>query len=252
RRHFCCYPISPPSSVVASAAAPSPLLLLSASATSVAAPSPSASRRPTHNRNHRWALVTLTPQPPSSPSVASSSAGHRSSSPLLHHRQPSLPSPTTAAVTLLQQPSPLPSLSPLLPLPRPIRDLRLQPAAPSRAASISRRVVYPQLQPTAVILRQPPSPFSLLNDSRLHPRSLLYSRTAPFFPPCSCHRPAPPQPLTPLLSVATTGRTPLLSRCRNHRPDPAALPLSQPSPDYRCPLPSFAASRSLHSPFFPC
>ncbi|RRT36946.1 hypothetical protein B296_00033776, partial [Ensete ventricosum] len=84
-------------------------------------------------------------------------------------------------------------------------------------------VVYQQLQPTAVILRQPPSPFSLLNDSRLHPRSLLYPRTAPFFPPCSCHRPTPPQPLTPLLSVATTDRTPLLSRCRNPHRTIAAL-----------------------------
>ncbi|RWW67154.1 hypothetical protein BHE74_00025423 [Ensete ventricosum] len=33
--------------------------------------------------------------------------------------------------------------------------------------------------------------------------------------PCSCRQTTPPQPLPPLLSAATTGRTPLLSRCRN-------------------------------------
>ncbi|RWW39906.1 hypothetical protein BHE74_00054722, partial [Ensete ventricosum] len=61
---------------------------------------------------------------------------------------------------------------------------------------------------------------------------------SPFFPPCYSHRPAPPQPLPPLLLAATIGRTPLLSRCRNPHQTIAALFLP--------PLPA------VHSPFLPC
>ncbi|RRT60541.1 hypothetical protein B296_00027933, partial [Ensete ventricosum] len=163
-------PAFPPPPLLHRAPSPSPPSF--AASTSAAAPSPFSNRHPTHSHNHRWALLTLMPQPPSSPSAASSFVGHRSSSPLFYHRRPSLPSPTATAATLLQQPSPLPSLPLLLPLPRPIRDLRLQlPAVPPLFLAA---VVYSQLQPTATLLRQPPSPSSLLNDNRSRPRSLLY------------------------------------------------------------------------------
>ncbi|RWW60028.1 hypothetical protein BHE74_00033006 [Ensete ventricosum] len=71
---------SPPSSAVStSAAAPSPLLMPSTSVAFAAAPSPlllpSASTAVAAaslalNCNHRWALLTLTPQPPPSPATA--------------------------------------------------------------------------------------------------------------------------------------------------------------------------------------
>ncbi|RRT37977.1 hypothetical protein B296_00029685 [Ensete ventricosum] len=132
----------------------------------------------------------------------------------------------------------LPSLPLPLPLPRPIRDLRLH--LPTVLPLFLAVVVYPQLQPTATLLRQPPSPSSLLNDSR--------SRT---LGRCSTRAQPPFFPLAP-----TTGQH-RLSRCLpcsqpQPPPDPTALPLLQPSPDYRCPLPSSSISRSLHSPFLPC
>ncbi|RZR85735.1 hypothetical protein BHM03_00012765 [Ensete ventricosum] len=225
--HFCCC-ISPPSSAAASAAAPSPLLLPPANVASAAAPSPSASRRPTHSHNHRWALLTLMPQPPSSPSAASSSAGHRSSSPLLNHCRPSLPSPTAATATLLQQPSPLPSLLPLLPLPRPIRDLRLQPTTPSRAASVSRCRSL-----SAAAANRCPSPSTtipfLLNEGRSRTLSRCSTRTQP-----------PSFPLAP-----TTGQR-RLSRY---------LPCSQPQPPAgpRCsPAAATLTGLSLPSSFLLC
>ncbi|RWV92176.1 hypothetical protein GW17_00045473, partial [Ensete ventricosum] len=116
------FPLLPPlflsSASAASAAAPSPLLLPSASAATVAASSvavflsslicrwppltvAAASNRPSSLMPTTTASASPSPptiaSPLPSPSVASSSVGHHSSSPLLHHRQPSLPSPTTAA-----------------------------------------------------------------------------------------------------------------------------------------------------------
>ncbi|RRT70408.1 hypothetical protein B296_00027357 [Ensete ventricosum] len=84
---------------------------------------------------------------------------------------------------------------------------RLLPPAPSAACSPTSPAIF------FISLPSPASP----------PLPLLHLRTTPFFPPCSCHRLAPPQSLPPLLSTATTDRTPLLSHCRNPHQTIAAL-----------------------------
>ncbi|RZS22637.1 hypothetical protein BHM03_00055439 [Ensete ventricosum] len=186
--------------------------------------------------------ASASPSPPTiasplpSPSVASSSVGHHSSSPLLHHRQPSLPSPTIAAATLLPQPSPLPSLSSLLPLPRLHPRSTTTACSRTTASPLLATLPYCRCFPVASsALLLPPSPSS---SPSAYSSAASASCCRSTSEPMSLLSPSPSAAYSPTPPVRThasaTQPLPPLHQLQSHPP------LQQPHPS--CHLPPHAAA----------
>ncbi|RWW11038.1 hypothetical protein GW17_00025373 [Ensete ventricosum] len=167
----------------------SPLLLPPASAAS-------AATSLALSRNHRWALLTLTPQPPPSPAAAALTVLRA------HRRRPCCSQPSS-------DPNRCPHLLPLLINRRPYPSSAASPAAPSSPSSLAS-----SSDPTAAALAGPPLPPSLLH--RIQALYLFFPR--PPLPP-----PATSIPLLPALCRYPVPHLNAATACLLHRRRPSLL-----------------------------